>query len=208
MKLQAHIVQLGSVFLIWLFHVSAIIGVLAGFGDWFISLSPLNLLLCVLLVAINNDIRQNLVLLIPFFVGMLAEIIGVQTGILFGEYAYGEMLGWKILGVPWLIGCNWALLVYSSAVVANLSGGSIWIRSLVGASLMVLLDIVMEPIAPRIDYWLFDGNQVPLKNYIHWFVVGTVAHLLYLRSGGKKDGILGWNLLLAFFIFFLVLLFI
>lgn len=205
---QTDIKERLSVFLIWLFHISAIVGVIAGYADWFIALSPLNLLLCVFLVVINNNRRQNLVLLIPFAIGMLAEIIGVQTGMLFGEYTYGEVLGPKILGVPWLIGCNWALLVYSTAVLANYIHGSIWIRSLTGAALMVLLDLAMEPVAPRIDYWMFAGNQVPLKNYIHWFIVSTLAHAFYLRTGGKKEGAIGWNLFLAFFIFFIVLLFI
>jgi putative membrane protein len=196
-----------SVFLVWLFHVSAIIGVLLGYRDWFISLSALNLFLCAGLVMFNNTLKENLVLIIPFIIGMLAEIVGVQTGLLFGNYSYGEMLGLKVFGVPLMIGCNWALLVYATSVISGLTNGSVLVRSLIGATLMVLLDIAMEPVAPRIDYWMFDGNHVPLKNYLHWFAVAFIAHILYLKSGGKSKGALGWNLYIVFFIFFLVLLF-
>ncbi len=196
-----------SVFLVWLFHISAIVGVFLGYRDWFISQSALNLLLCAGLVTLNNTRNQNVVLLIPFLIGMLAEIMGVQTGLLFGSYSYGHMLGWKLFGVPLMIGCNWALLVYATAVIAGSVGGSVLMRALLGASMMVLLDAVMEPVAPRIDYWIFANNHVPLKNYIHWFLVALVAHLFYLRLGGKKDGALGWNLYIVFFIFFMVLLF-
>lgn len=156
-----------SVFLIWLFHVSAIVGVLAGYGDWFISLSPLNLLLCVGLVVLSNRRQENFALIIPFAIGMIAEIIGVQTGLLFGDYSYGEMLGWKILGVPLMIGFNWALLVYATATIAAITGVNLLVRAFIGATLMVLLDLIMEPVAPRIDYWIFANNEVPLKNYVH-----------------------------------------
>ena len=34
-----------------------------------------------------------------FFVGMIAEILGVQYGLIFGNYQYGNNLGLKLLGV-------------------------------------------------------------------------------------------------------------
>ena len=42
---------------------------------------------------------------------MLTEAIGVNTGLLFGTYEYGANLGFKIFGVPLIIGVNWTVLI-------------------------------------------------------------------------------------------------
>ena len=48
---------------------------------------------------------------------MLAEILVVSYGIIFGNYKYGEILGYKVLGVPLIIGINWCILSLIKGVV-------------------------------------------------------------------------------------------
>ena len=36
---------------------------------------------------------------------------------------------------------------------------------------MMLLDIIIEVSAPRLDFCEFENNTIPLKNYIAWFVI-------------------------------------
>ena len=51
---------------------------------------------------------------------MIAETIGVNFGILFGDYEYGENLGFKIFGVPFLIGINWIVLTFITGSLSSL----------------------------------------------------------------------------------------
>ena len=85
-----------SVFIIWLFVISAIVGIYLGYLGWFIPKTPLNLLLGAGLLFWNipiNSLKKIGIWCIAFSVGMLIEIIGVQTGNIFGDYYYGENLG-------------------------------------------------------------------------------------------------------------------
>jgi putative membrane protein len=53
-------------------------------------------------------------------IGFITEWIGVNTGMLFGQYTYGSVMGWGLGGVPFTIGCNWFVVVYASCVASNL----------------------------------------------------------------------------------------
>ena len=104
-----------AIFLIWLFHISAIIGISMGNHDWFVGKTPINLLLCLALfiwVFPIDSFRKWIAFVLFFSGGMLAEWLGVNFGLLFGDYAYGQNLGPKLDGVPFLIGVNWALLTF------------------------------------------------------------------------------------------------
>src|SRR6056297_2721763 len=59
---------------------------------------------------------QNVSVLWPMvltaaLIGTVAEAIGVQTGIIFGEYIYGSVLGPKIFDTPLMVGVMWALVM-------------------------------------------------------------------------------------------------
>ena len=88
-----------SISLIWLFHVSGILGIIYGNSNWFISFTPLNLTLNFTLLLINCNWSKQalLIIIISFLVGMITEILGVQYGWIFGNYQYGNQLGTKVL---------------------------------------------------------------------------------------------------------------
>ena len=48
-----------SIFLIWLFHVSGIIGIIYTNASWFITATPINLLLSFFLLLINTKLNKN-----------------------------------------------------------------------------------------------------------------------------------------------------
>jgi len=194
-----------SIFVIWLFHVSAVIGILLGHADWFLPLTPLNLFLCfgILLWNIPQvNLRDLLLLMIPFAFGMVAEWLGVNFGLIFGDYAYGNNLGPKIWGVPWMIGINWAILVFLTASIAQKISKNLFVASTIGAILMVLLDLIIEQVAPQFDFWEFNNNIVPLQNYVGWFVVAFLAHLIYQKFFSKHQFTFSLWTLLAFVMFF------
>ena len=171
-----------GIFLVYLFHISAIIGALLGYKEWFIPKTPLNLsiimVLMIWLFAIDSK-RKIIASLIFFAAGIFVEWLGVNFSLLFGTYQYGDNLGTKVGGVPILIGVNWAILVLISGEISNKIQVSRWFKILIGASLMVILDFLMEVPAPHFDFWIFDGGTAPLRNYIAWFAIAGLLHLVF-----------------------------
>ena len=100
---------------IWLFHLSAMVGVTIGEVDWFIQKTPINLMLQSILLFLVFPIAKKYsfgLFVLMFCIGYGVEYIGVKYGIPFGEYSYGNNLGPKLGDVPLLSGTNWALLVF------------------------------------------------------------------------------------------------
>ena len=197
-----------SIAIIWLFHLSGIIGILYGNSEWFISATPLNLSLNFALLLINCKGHKWFfpMVVLGFLTGMITEILGVQWGWIFGDYQYGEALGYKIFGVPLLIGINWSLLTIITAAIAQQFYQNIFMRIIIGVGLMIFLDLLIEPIAPELDFWVFDGGEAPLQNYIGWAAVALFLQAVFHYF---KISIVGWfqhQLYLLQIIFFTLLL--
>ncbi len=112
------------------------------------------------------------------------ELVGVRTGQIFGDYAYGSVLKPEIAGVPAVIGFAWVIVLLSGYSLAmrllrRTSFEGVLIRVLTGALLMMLFDMVMEPAAGHLGYWQWQGGVVPLQNYAVWFG----ACLIFLSGG-------------------------
>ena len=195
-----------SIFLVWLFHLTSVIGVSLGFEDWFITKTPLHLMaMTILLVLVFPiDSSKKAYLFSAFFLaGMLVEWTGVHSGVLFGAYQYGENLGLKLDGIPLLIGANWAILTFITAAISSALLRSRISRAAVGAGLMVFLDLFIETAAPRLDYWAFEGGLAPFQNYVMWFIVAFILQYAYQRSGIKGDLRFSLHLYAAQLFFFL-----
>lgn len=197
-----------SIAVIWLFHVSGIIGILYGNSRWFVGATPLNLSLSFLLLLYTSRSSPKVyfIAFLAFIVGMLAEGLGVNYGLIFGDYVYGEALGPKIKGVPWLIGVNWAILTICCAAIAADLANHYFVKLLLGLGLMLFLDVVIEPIAPLLDFWEFAGGTAPLQNYAGWFIVALPLHLLYHCMGIELKEKFTHHLYLLQLLFFTILL--
>ena len=194
-----------SIFIIWLFNISGILGILSSYSSWFLGYTFLNLLIYLVLIIWNLEhfSKQFLIAFsIPFFIGFLTEYLGVNYGLLFGTYSYGDNLGIKFWGVPLMICVNWGLLTIITADLSRVVHKNIIVRSFMGGVLMMILDVIIEVSAPRFDYWEFENNNVPLKNYIAWFIIGTIAHYLYNQICLKTNTKLSIHLLVAITFFF------
>jgi putative membrane protein len=136
----------------------------------------------------------------------LIEVVGVHTGLVFGEYVYGRGLGVPILGVPPLIGFNWALVCL---------GVLLWIApwaearrlpspviALGVAFLATGFDWVMEPVAVTLGYWSWSGGDIPLQNYAAWFVIAFAASWAYLAGSERARSRLPAYHVLAQLLFF------
>jgi bisanhydrobacterioruberin hydratase len=112
---------------------------------------------------------------------LLLEIVGVETGMVFGGYDYGSTLGIKLLGVPLIIGLNWVMVVLGAISLMEKFTDYFWHKVLGTAVITTLFDFVMEPVAMKLDYWMWDGGVIPLQNYIAWAVISAGAAILYER---------------------------
>lgn len=199
-----------SIAILAIFYSIGVIGILLPIHPNFILLTPGNLLLSLSLVIWNHpqwDSKLAILLLLCFLTGYAAEVIGVQTGLIFGNYEYGPVLGWKLWDTPLMIGVNWALLVYCCGCFVNQFLHTIatgW-KSIVGAGILVLLDYFIEPVAIKYDFWNWAGNQIPLQNYIGWFLVALLLLYIFFRlQDGLRNNVAVWLLVLQF-LFFIIL---
>jgi putative membrane protein len=179
-----------SIFIIWLVTISGLIGIWLGHGDWFLPKTIFNLLLGAALLFWNfpmkNGWKSLAIWSSIFLIGMGAEIIGVNTGILFGNYSYGNNLGPKIVGVPPLIGINWIVLTFLTATISKRFIPYKYPAAICGALLMVGLDFFIEPIAPIFDFWTWHEGFAPLKNFTHWFLVSLLMQVIVLNELPEK----------------------
>lgn len=152
--------------------------------ELFKALVPVNLLLNIALLLIyHGQFKKGFLWKagLIFIAGILVEVVGVQTGIIFGEYYYGPTLGPKILGTPLMIGVNWLMLVYCTLAIISKFTDVPYFRILLASTMMVVYDIVLEPSAIALDMWSWDG-PLPMQNYIAWFFISFFLILFAERS--------------------------
>ncbi|MCB9283704.1 MAG: carotenoid biosynthesis protein [Lewinellaceae bacterium] len=193
-----------------LMYAAGVIGIHWNLHPGFILLTPLNLLASlVIALSFHGPWTGSLTrfLALSYVLGFAAELFGVQTGLLFGEYTYGKVLGPRIWGTPVMIGVNWMLVSYSAGMAVNATGpGWSWpVRALAGAGLLVALDLFIEPVAIEHGFWTWTEGVVPLRNYLGWFLVALPiqAFFAYHFSGQKNK--VGAVLFILQFAFFLIL---
>lgn len=206
-----------------LFHVSGLIGILCTpYKDLFVQSTPIVLLTMFVLLTysqIKSAPAYFIFFLIAFVMGMATEIVGVNTGLLFGTYHYGQVLGPKVYGVPWLIGFNWFFIVFcASAFITeclnavqtkfNLTIPASWFSIMVvmgGAAIATCFDLILEPLAIKLHFWSWENGDIPVFNYICWFIISAI--LLSIKMYFKKLSVqpFATGLLLIQALFFLVL---
>lgn len=115
-----------------------------------------------------------IVIIFSYFI----EMIGVKTGVIFGEYTYGNVLWPRILDVPVAIGFAWLLMLLSSIALLQrlpyLKNTSKWFRIAIAALLMTFFDFMMEPAAIKLNYWSWQNQAVPYQNYAAWFMISLI----------------------------------
>jgi uncharacterized membrane protein len=149
----------------------------------FVRLTPLNLLLTATILFLNHHIWNKplvIALLVVGCLGFFIEVVGVNTGVVFGEYSYGLSLGLKLFNTPLIIGLNWVILSYCTVVIVRntLKIQPKWLAAFIAAVLMVLLDFVIEPVAISTDMWTWQMSSVPVTNYIAWFLIAFVFNFV------------------------------
>ncbi|MBT2556482.1 carotenoid biosynthesis protein [Hymenobacter sp. ISL-91] len=189
-----------------LFHVTGFVGLaFSGYEELFLRFMPLTLLLTLGLLLAFQPRRTAAFwsfCAVIAFMGFFVEVVGTRTGLLFGNYAYGASLGIKWLDVPLLIGVNWVIVTYSAGVLATYLPVPGFVRAIAAALLMVGLDICIEPVAVRYDFWTWQYDVIPLLNFKGWFVVSLIFQVYFNRVEFSKHNALAPFVYLIQLLFF------
>jgi putative membrane protein len=207
------------------FHVSGFIAIGFFKSPLFISLTPLNLLICAALIFWTQEkinIGFIVFCLVAFAIGFGSEWIGVNTGQLFGDYSYGKVLGPGWQGVPYLIGIQWLVVTYCTGISmamlhdmllkkqpdGNEQFPKFWLAiSMVADSalLAMFFDWVLEPVAVELGYWTWADGLIPWFNYATWWGVSAVIMVFFHFLPFRKHNLFAVHLLMIQVMFFLLL---
>jgi uncharacterized membrane protein len=121
--------------------------------------------------------------------GLVAESVGVATGVPFGGYAYAGTLGPAVLGVPLVIPLAWTMMAWPAYLVgARLARGRA-ARVAVAALALASWDLFLDPQMVDAGHWRWSHPvpalpgvpTVPLTNYAGWVGVAVLLMALLQR---------------------------
>lgn len=190
-----------------LLHLTGWVG-FALFGADFFLLTPLNLLLSTFILLYHQKSWSKGLIwkcTAVAVLGFLVEVAGVNTGKIFGVYAYDQSLGFKLWGTPPLIGINWLLLTYTGTVTMKKWLNSPFLVAFTTALLLVTLDLVIEPVAITHGFWHWDHPDIPLQNFIAWGFCAFLFSLIIQRQKESLENPLALPFLMIQLVFFGVL---
>ena len=196
------------IYLIYIFYAVGVAGHLFGTTlDLMLKMTPYTILFSSLYVFLLTDRSKKFYIwfIITFLFTYLMEVLGVKTGLVFGEYVYGKTLGFKLFEVPLLIGTNWVFVVLGSILLCEKYFKNTFLVAFATGLISFIFDFIMEPVAINYDYWTWSGGSIPLQNYIAWFSIAFLAALLYKLLKVKITSKLPKHFVIVQFIFFSLL---
>jgi uncharacterized membrane protein len=121
------------------------------------------------------------------------ENLGVLTGFPFGHYYFTDLMGFRVLRVPILLGLAYVGMGYLSWTLGGLilggthrplSGSRIVTVPLAASFVMVAWDLAMDPVWSTILHgwiWLQGGAYfgVPVSNFLGWYLTIYVIYQLF-----------------------------
>lgn len=196
--------------LLFLSYATGILCIGFGLFPELLQATSFNLLLTFVLILYScyqRDRRTLIAVCSIYGIGLVIELLGVHTGLLFGEYRYGDVLGPKIMDTPILIGVNWFILLSGcfATVEYLVSQWNSWKKALVMALLMTTIDLILEPVAIHYGFWQWTSEQVPIQNYIAWFCISFLLSFGMQRYLNIRNHLLAIFSLICITVFFIVL---
>jgi len=197
-----------GVAILFAFYFFGTAGIIAGYEEWFIKKTAFNLLLSFLILILyqkHPDYKLLICLGACYIIGFTVEFLGVNYGLIFGDYYYPLTLGGQLAGVPLIIGINWFIITFVVWVSIAPIKMPVGIRLITATILTVLIDLLIEPVAMALDFWQWDNDTVPLQNYVGWAVISFLIFTIYHFLKVSTDNKLAISLLALQLIFFVSL---
>jgi putative membrane protein len=172
---------------------------------FFSPFTPYTLLLTCFVFLIHSPLSDKKFIFAFFsiaFLGYIIEVIGVKTGFIFGKYSYGNGLGYKLLDVPLIISINWAMLICAGIRIVSSIFTNKKTVLVVAALLVTGIDLLIEQVAPKLDFWQFESGLPSLHNYLGWIGVAFfIAYFFYptIIKGNRTVSLIILILQITFF---------
>jgi putative membrane protein len=167
--------------------------------------APLFLCLAAALALTMTHANYRLPLMACGLIGLAVEVVGVRLGFPFGRYLYTQELRPFILDVPLAIGCAWLVLFAYVKQMLQLAGITEPWQYLCGASWMVFMDLLIDPLASGpLGYWIWKEEGwycgVPLTNFLGWFGVSLALFLIFRNPWPRRMGVVqvGFSIVMFF----------
>jgi putative membrane protein len=130
-------------------------------------------------------------------ISFIMEYTGVKTGLIYGEYNYGSVLGPKALDtVPWLIPLSWFMFMYVSSVTVDAAFGGRYagraapvLFAMLDSAAMTALDVLIDPLWVTRGTWTWTAIQslpagsvfygIPVQNYFGWLLTSIIIFVPY-----------------------------
>ncbi|MDQ4044013.1 MAG: carotenoid biosynthesis protein, partial [Chloroflexota bacterium] len=131
-------------------------------------------------------------------ISLTSELLGTSTGEPFGNYAYTNFLGYKVLDhVPFSIPLSWFYVGFATYMIGHMLATQWSLRPraiyavIFGAWLLTVWDLVLDPAMAHeslsVRFWVWDETGpyfgMPTQNFIGWALTAvvfmTVARLLW-----------------------------
>ncbi|WP_208430709.1 MULTISPECIES: carotenoid biosynthesis protein [Aeromicrobium] len=129
--------------------------------------------------------------------GLVAEAVGVHTGVPFGSYDYTGTLGPEVLGVPAVVPLAWLMMAYPALVAARrLAGPRRLLVPLIAGWALTTWDVFLDPQMVDAGHWRWDDptpslpgvEDIPLTNFAGWLVVAVLMCAALDRVVARRPG--------------------
>jgi putative membrane protein len=121
----------------------------------------------------------------------ILEIIGANTGIIYGEFIYNTSWRPALWGTPVVMLFVWATLIIESYFMVYKKTANTFVRIVLPAVLLVILDLVIDPGAIHLRLWSWaNGGMwygIPLSNYVGWLILGIIGSFIFYISTKKQN---------------------
>jgi putative membrane protein len=187
-----------------LVYISGSIGFVVN-PAFFSPFTPYTLLFSCFVFLIHSPLADKKFIFAFFsiaFLGFFIEVIGVKTGLIFGKYSYGNALGYQLLGVPLIISINWAMLICAGIRIVSSTFANKLTVLIVAALLVTGIDLLIEQVASKLDFWQFETGVPDLHNYLGWIGVAfSISYFFYpvLIKGNRSASLVLLILQIIFF---------
>lgn len=165
--------------------------------SWFSGISGLFILIMALpsyyaLIQHIGYKKGVLILIVLSIIPVLIETLAIITGFPYGDFKYGESLGWLLFDlVPPTISFAYLPILLGSIFVASRITKKFLQLSVLASLFNLLVDLVIDPAAVHIGFWSYTTKGfffgVPLSNFIGWILTGCIyVGLFYLMVGEES----------------------
>lgn len=148
--------------------------------SWLNLIGVAGLWIPLLFIPFFRSPKGLLLLTILGVCALLFETASIKTGFPYSFFEYGNDFGFKIFNaVPWSVFFGWTPLVIATTTIAKKVFEQGILLILGGALLLVLFDLVFDPVATQQEFWMWQTQgmyyKVPFQNFVGWFLTGVIG---------------------------------